>query len=133
MIVSGQAIRSCITPVESGRRITKSLRSKGWARRDKPHPLQQAFIDEQAAQCGFCMNAVIMNAKAFIDKNPKASDEQIERAMSNVLCRCFTHVRMMRAIKRYARKALDKARDKDRRDEKPVDKIVPEGGRRCGK
>jgi nicotinate dehydrogenase subunit A len=67
-----------------------------------PHPIQQAFIDERAAQCGFCLNAVIMNAKAFVDKNPKASDEQIQQALSNVLCRCFTHVRMLRAIKRYA-------------------------------
>jgi nicotinate dehydrogenase subunit A len=69
---------------------------------EKPHPIQQAFIDEQAAQCGFCLNAVIMNAKAFVDKNPKATEEQIEQALSTVLCRCFTHVRMMRAIKRYA-------------------------------
>ncbi len=69
---------------------------------DKLHPIQQAFIDEQAAQCGFCLNAVIMTAKAFLDKNPKASDQQIERAMSTVLCRCFTHMRMLQAIKRYA-------------------------------
>ena len=67
---------------------------------EKPHPLQQAFIDEQAAQCGFCVNGVIMTAKAFLDKNPKASEEQIQQAMSGVLCRCFTHVRMLRAINR---------------------------------
>jgi nicotinate dehydrogenase subunit A len=53
-------------------------------------------------QCGFCLNGVIMTAKAFVDRNPKATDEQIQRAMSGVLCRCFTHVRMLRAIKRYA-------------------------------
>jgi aerobic-type carbon monoxide dehydrogenase small subunit (CoxS/CutS family) len=101
VIARGQAIRSCITPVEAvaGYEIT-TLDALGTP--DKPHPIQQAFIDEQAAQCGFCLNAVIMNAKAFIDKNPKASDEQIEHAMSNVLCRCFTHVRMLAAIKRYA-------------------------------
>jgi nicotinate dehydrogenase subunit A len=101
VIVKGQAIRSCITPVEAvaGSEITTL---EGLGTPEKPHPIQQAFIDEQAAQCGFCLNAVIMNAKAFVDKNPKATDEQIEKALSNVLCRCFTHVRMLRAIKRYA-------------------------------
>jgi nicotinate dehydrogenase subunit A len=67
---------------------------------DKPHPLQRAFIAEQAAQCGFCINGVIMTAKALLDRNPKASDEQIREAMSGVLCRCFTHVRMLQAINR---------------------------------
>ena len=101
VIVKGQAIRSCITPVEAvaGSEITTL---EGLGTPEKPHPIQQAFIDEQAAQCGFCLNAVIMNAKAFVDKNPKATEEQIEQALSNVLCRCFTHVRMLRAIKRYA-------------------------------
>ena len=101
VLVNGSAIRSCVTLVESvsGSEIT-TLEALGTP--DKPHPIQQAFIDEQAAQCGFCLNAVIMNAKAFVDKNPKASDEQIQQALSNVLCRCFTHVRMLRAIKRYA-------------------------------
>jgi len=102
VIVNGSAIRSCVTLVESvgGSEITTL---EGLGTLDKPHPIQQAFIDEQAAQCGFCLNAVIMTAKAFLDKNPKADDEQIESAMSTVLCRCFTHVRMLRAIKRYAR------------------------------
>lgn len=101
VIVKGQAVRSCITPVESvkGEEIT-TLEGLGTV--EKPHPIQQAFIEEQAAQCGFCLNAIIMTAKAFVDKNPKASDEQIEQAMSGVMCRCFTHVRMRRAIKRYA-------------------------------
>ena len=62
--------------------------------------MQRAFIEEQAAQCGFCVNGVIMTAKAFLDKNPKASEEEIQQAMSGVLCRCFTHVRMLRAIAR---------------------------------
>ena len=102
VIVNGSAIRSCVTLVESvgGSEITTL---EGLGTLDKPHPIQQAFIDEQAAQCGFCLNAVIMTAKAFLDRNPKADDEQIESAMSTVLCRCFTHVRMLRAIKRYAR------------------------------
>ena len=101
VIVGGRAIRSCITPVEavSGSEITTL---EGLGTIEKPHPIQQAFIDEQAAQCGYCVNAIIMTAKAFLDKNPKATDEQIHQAMSSVLCRCFTHTRMMRAIKRYA-------------------------------
>jgi nicotinate dehydrogenase subunit A len=102
VIVNGRAVRSCVTLAESvsGSEIT-TLEALGTP--EKPHPLQQAFIDEQAAQCGFCLNAVIMTAKAFLDKNPGANDDAIEQAMSTVLCRCFTHVRMLRAIKRYAR------------------------------
>ena len=102
VIVKGQALRSCITPVAAvnGEEIT-TLEGLGTV--EKPHPLQQAFIEEQAAQCGFCLNAIIMTAKAFLDKNPKANDEQIQQAMSGVLCRCFTHVRMFRAIQRYAK------------------------------
>ena len=101
VIVKEQAVRSCVTTIGSvaGSDIT-TLDGLGTV--EKPHPIQQAFIDEQAAQCGFCLNGVIMTAKAFIDRNPKATDEQIQQAMSGVLCRCFAHVRMLRAIKRYA-------------------------------
>ena len=101
VIVKGQAIRSCITPVRSvtGAEITTL---EGIGSTDKPHPLQRAFIEEQAAQCGFCVSGVIMTAKAFLDKNPKATEEQIEQALSGVLCRCFTNVRMLRAIHRAA-------------------------------
>ena|ERR1700674_1900145 len=101
VIVKGQAIRSCVTPVQSvaDAEITTL---EGLGTPDKPHPIQQAFIDEQAAQCGFCLNGIIMTAKAFLDRNPKASEQEIEKAMSGVLCRCFTHVRMLQAIKRYA-------------------------------
>ena len=99
VIVKGQAIRSCITPVKSveGAEITTL---EGLGTIEKPHPLQQAFIEEQAAQCGFCINGVIMTAKAFLDKNPKANEQEIQQAMSGVLCRCFTHTRMLRAINR---------------------------------
>lgn len=102
VIVKGQATRSCVTPLSAvaGADLTTL---EGLGTTAKPHPIQQAFIDEQAAQCGFCLNGVIMTAKAFIDRNPKASDAQIQEAMSGVLCRCFTHTRMLRAIKRYAR------------------------------
>jgi nicotinate dehydrogenase subunit A len=101
VIVKGQAIRSCITPVGTvaGSEIT-TLEGLGTV--DKPHPIQKAFIDEQALQCGFCINGVILTAKAFLDRNPKAGNAEIQQAMSTVLCRCAANVRMLRAIKRYA-------------------------------
>ena len=101
VIVKGQAIRSCITPVKSvaGAEITTI---EGIGSAEKPHPIQRAFIEEQAAQCGFCVSGVIMTAKAFLDRNPKATEEQIEQALSGVLCRCYTNVRMLRAIHRAA-------------------------------
>lgn len=104
VIVKGQAIRSCQMPVSavSGGEVTTLA---GLGTPEKPHPLQQAFIDEQAAQCGFCVNGVILTAKAFLDKNPKATTAQIQQALSGVLCRCFTHVRMHAAIEKYAKGA----------------------------
>ena len=100
VIVKGRAVRSCVTLVSSvaGAEIT-TLEGLGTV--ERPHPLQQAFIDEEAAQCGFCLSGVILTAKALLDQNPKASDAEIHQAMSTVLCRCFTNVRMLRAIKRY--------------------------------
>lgn len=102
VIINGQAVRSCITPVQTvnGAAITTL---EGIGTPDKPHPLQKAFIDEQAAQCGFCLNAVIMTAKALLDKNPKPTDAQLQQALSRVLCRCFVHVRMFRAIQKAAK------------------------------
>jgi nicotinate dehydrogenase subunit A len=101
VIVNGRAIRSCSTPVSSvaGSEITTL---EGLGTIEKPHPIQKAFIDEQAMQCGFCINGIILTAKAFLDRNPKATDAEIKRAMSDVLCRCNSNVRIMRAIKRYA-------------------------------
>ena len=101
VIVKGQAIRSCATPVKSvaGGDITTL---DGLGTPDTPHPIQQAFIAEQAAQCGFCLSGVILSAKALVDRTPKPTDAQIEQALSGVLCRCFTHVRMLRAMTKYA-------------------------------
>jgi nicotinate dehydrogenase subunit A len=100
-IVGGRAIRSCITPVGSiGDADVTTLEGLGTI--DKPHPIQEAFIDEQAAQCGFCLSGVILTAKAFLDEHPKATDVEIRQALSTVLCRCFGHPRMLRAIRRYA-------------------------------
>ena len=104
VIVKGQAVRSCVTPVSTvaGGEVTTL---EGLGTIDKPHPIQQAFIDEQAIQCGFCVNGVIMTAKAYLDRNPKATEAEIRQAMSTVLCRCGAHARMMRAITRYAKGA----------------------------
>jgi nicotinate dehydrogenase subunit A len=102
VIIRGRAVRSCVTPVGSvnGAEITTL---EGLGTIDRPHPIQKAFIEEQAAQCGFCLNGVMLTAKAFLDQNPKADQAAIQQAMSGVLCRCFTHARMLRAITRYAR------------------------------
>ena len=99
VLVKGQAVRSCITPVESMQGV-EIITLEGLGTVDKPHPIQKAFIEEQAAQCGYCLNGVILTAKAFLDKNPKATEKEIQEGMSRVLCRCFTHTRMLRAIGR---------------------------------
>jgi nicotinate dehydrogenase subunit A len=101
-IVNGAAVRTCVTPVSAaaGKDITTL---EGLGTPANPHPIQKAFIDEQAAQCGFCLNGVILTAKAFLDKNPKATPVEIEGALATVLCRCFTHTRMHAAIQRYAK------------------------------
>ena len=103
VIVKGAGVRSCVTPVSTmqGAEITTI---EGLGTIEKPHPIQQAFIDEQAMQCGFCVNGVIMTAKALLDRNPKATEPDIKQAMTTVLCRCAAHTRMMRAITRYAQR-----------------------------
>jgi nicotinate dehydrogenase subunit A len=97
-----QAVRSCITPVSAvadGEVITL----EGLGTPEKPHPIQQAFIDEQAVQCGFCLSGVILTAKAFLDRNPRATEADIRQALAGVLCRCAVHSRMLKAIDRYAK------------------------------
>ena len=101
VIMNGRAMRSCVTPVSAVKQA-EIITLEGLGTPENPHPLQQAFIEEQAAQCGFCVNGVILTAKAFLDRNPKASESQIREALSGVLCRCFTHTRMFAAIRRYA-------------------------------
>jgi nicotinate dehydrogenase subunit A len=101
VVVNGQATRTCVTPVSSlGQNEITTLEGLGTA--DSPHAIQQAFIAEQAAQCGFCLSGVILTAKTFLDRNPRATDEQIQQALSGVLCRCFGNGRMLKAIRRYA-------------------------------
>ena len=101
VMLRGQVVRSCVMPVSAvGRDEVTTLEGLGTP--EKPHPLQQAFIDEGAAQCGFCLSGVILTAKAVLDKKPQASDQEIGEALGGVLCRCFVHLRMLRAIRKYA-------------------------------
>jgi nicotinate dehydrogenase subunit A len=101
VILDGHVVRSCVMPVDAvGKSEITTLEGLGTP--ESPHPLQQAFIEEGAAQCGFCLSGVILTAKALLDANPKASDEEIRDALGGILCRCFTHLRMMRAIRKYA-------------------------------
>jgi nicotinate dehydrogenase subunit A len=101
VIVRGQVVRSCVMPASAvGKDEVTTLEGLGTP--EKPHPIQQAFIDEGAAQCGFCLSGVILTAKAVLDEKPDASDEEIRQALGGVLCRCFTHTRMLRAIRKYA-------------------------------
>jgi aerobic-type carbon monoxide dehydrogenase small subunit (CoxS/CutS family) len=98
VIVGGVAIRSCITPVSAVKGEVTTL--EGLAKDGKLHPLQQAWIDEQAAQCGYCQNGQIMNAKALLDRNPTPSDAEVRTAIEGALCRCMTYYRIHAAIKR---------------------------------
>jgi nicotinate dehydrogenase subunit A len=101
VILRGQAVRSCVMPVNAvGEDEVTTLEGLGTP--ENPHRIQQAFIDEGAAQCGFCLSGVILTAKAVLDKKPEASDQEISEALGGVLCRCFTHLRMLRAIRKYA-------------------------------
>jgi aerobic-type carbon monoxide dehydrogenase small subunit (CoxS/CutS family) len=98
VIVNGAAVRSRITPASAVKSEVTTL--EGVARNGKLHPIQQAWIDEQVPQCGFCQNGQIMTAKALLDKNPKPTDAQIREGMNGVLCRCMTYYRVQAAIKR---------------------------------
>ena len=109
VIARGRAIRSCVTPVRTMADVEITT-LEGLGSPEAPHPLQRAFIEEQAAQCGFCLSGVILTAKAFLDERPGADDAAIRQALSGVLCRCFTHTRMLRAIGRYAREAANASR-----------------------
>jgi nicotinate dehydrogenase subunit A len=106
VIVDGKAIQACDVPVTAvaGKAITTI---EGIGQPDAPHPLQRAFIEDQAAQCGYCASGIIMAAKALLDENPKASEADIRAALARNLCRCGTHHRILKAIRRAA---LDMAR-----------------------
>jgi len=102
VIIDGKATRSCITPLSTlGSKTVTTLEGLGSTRR--PHRIQQAFIDAQAAQCGYCINGMIMTAKAFLDRNPRPSEDDVRRALAGNLCRCGTHPRIVEAVMHAAR------------------------------
>ncbi len=99
IMMNGVALHSCVTPLAAaqGQKITTL---EGLSENGKPNPLQQAFIDEQAAQCGYCINGMIMTAQALIERKPHASRDDIKAALQGNLCRCGTHMRILRAVER---------------------------------
>jgi nicotinate dehydrogenase subunit A len=101
VLIDGRPVRSCITAIDSiGDSDITTIEGLGTI--DKPHPLQQAFIDEQAAQCGYCINGMIMAAKDLLDRNPHPSEEDVREGLAGNLCRCGTHGRIIRAVLRAA-------------------------------
>jgi nicotinate dehydrogenase subunit A len=99
VLIDGKAMRSCSLEVKDvGGRAVTTLEGLGTAK--NPHPLQKAFIEEQALQCGYCINGFIIGAKALLDANPKPTDAEIKEALAGNLCRCATHTRILRAVKR---------------------------------
>jgi nicotinate dehydrogenase subunit A len=98
--VDGAAVRSCVTPLSAvtGRIVTL----EGLGTDANPHPVQQAFIDEQAVQCGYCINGMIMQSAALLARNPKPSEQDVKTELANNLCRCGTHLRIVRAVMRAA-------------------------------
>ena len=101
VLIDGKAVRSCVTPVSA---VTTSeiTTIEGLGSLDKPHALQRAFIAEQAAQCGYCTNGMIMSAKELLDRNPRPSEADVRAALAGNLCRCGTHNRIIRAVLRAA-------------------------------
>ncbi|MGY2044619.1 (2Fe-2S)-binding protein [Pseudomonas pergaminensis] len=102
VIIDGVAARSCVFPL-SGAAGREIVTLEGLGTRQAPHPVQQAFIDEQAAQCGYCLNGMIMTTKALLDRNPNPSEAEVRNALSGNLCRCGTHIEILRAVLRAAR------------------------------
>jgi nicotinate dehydrogenase subunit A len=104
VLMDGKAVQSCDTPLWSaeGKEITTI---EGLGTREKLHPLQEAFLDEQAAQCGYCINGIIMSAAALLQRSKNPAEEEITKALERNLCRCGTHVRILRAIRNVARKS----------------------------
>ena len=104
VVVEGRPVRSCVTPVSAinGKSVTTI---EGLGAAGKLHSLQRAFIAEQAAQCGYCANGMIMTAKTFLDKNPRPTEAQIRKALAANYCRCGTHNRIVRAVQRAAKES----------------------------
>jgi nicotinate dehydrogenase subunit A len=100
--IDGKAVRSCVKPLSSVTDKNRIITLEGLGTAEKPHPVQRAFIEEQAAQCGYCINGMIMEAAAFLATNKKPSETDIRNALARNLCRCGTHTRIVKAVKRAA-------------------------------
>ncbi len=102
VLIEGKPVRSCVTPVSAvGKARVTSIEGLGTV--DQPHPLQRAFIEEQACQCGYCGSGMVMSAKALLDRNPRPSEREIKQALNGHLCRCASHNRIVRAVQRAAK------------------------------
>lgn len=100
--INGEAVRSCIVPV-SAARGQKVTTLEALATEKNPHPVVEAFIDEGAAQCGYCINGMVMQSVAFLKKNPRPTEAQIKKALNANICRCGTHYRIVRAVERASK------------------------------
>jgi nicotinate dehydrogenase subunit A len=103
--IDGAAVQSCVTPLSAVGARQKVVTLEGLGSAQKPHPVQQAFIDEQAAQCGYCINGMIMQSAAFLAKTKKPGEAAIKNALAGNLCRCGSHARIVRAVKRASAQA----------------------------
>jgi len=101
VLINGEAVRSCVTSVANVK-DAKVVTLEGLGTPEQPHPIQQAFIDEQAVQCGYCINGMVMTSLVFLRKVPHPSEAQIKQALANNLCRCGTHTRIIKAVQRAA-------------------------------
>jgi nicotinate dehydrogenase subunit A len=102
VLLEGKPVRSCVTPLSAAAkgRVTTI---EGLGSVDKLHPLQKAFIEEQACQCGYCGNGMVMSAKALLEKNPRPTEREIKQALNGHLCRCASHNRIVRAVQKAAK------------------------------
>jgi nicotinate dehydrogenase subunit A len=102
VIVGGRAVRSCVTRVSAAARLPITT-LEGLGSPERPHPVQAAFIEEQAAQCGYCVNGMVMAAKSLLDRNPRPTESQVKNGLAGILCRCGTHSRIVSAVLKAAK------------------------------
>ena len=101
VLIDGKAVRSCVTPISAVKGAVETI--EGLGTEEKLHPIQKAFIEEQACQCGYCGNGMVMSAKALLASNPRPTNEEIRKALNGHLCRCASHNRIVRAVQKAAK------------------------------
>jgi nicotinate dehydrogenase subunit A len=101
VLIDGKAVRSCVTPVSAVKGAVETI--EGLGSEEKLHPIQKAFIEEQACQCGYCGNGMVMSAKALLAANPRPTNDEIRKALNGHLCRCASHNRIVRAVQKAAK------------------------------